>query len=208
MRRAFQAFTDALGLAISLEKSVIYFGNVDLEIQERILMVTGFNRGTFPFRYLGVLITSKRLTKADCDVIVDKMLKRIICWSSRHLFYVARVVLVNYVLLSLHTYWAQVFLIPKGFTKRIIQICRSYLWEGKVFLSKPPPVAWNKVCMPKVNGGLGIRDCITWNISTMGKYVWQISQKEDLLWIKWVQNVYIQDREWWGYQAPSNVSWV
>lgn len=79
MRRAFQAFTEAFGLAVSHEKSIIYFGNVKVGIQERILQVTGFQRGRFPLRYLGVPITSKRLLKVDCDLIVDRMLKRILC---------------------------------------------------------------------------------------------------------------------------------
>lgn len=73
------------------------------EVQEKILQVTEFERGTFPFRYLGVFINSERLAKSDCGMLVDRILKRIISWSSRPLSYAARVTLVNSVFLSLYT---------------------------------------------------------------------------------------------------------
>lgn len=48
-----------------------------------------------------------------------------------------------------------------------------------------------------------MRDCLMWNQAAIGKYIWQISQqKEDVLWIKWVHNVYIRDSDWWEYQVP------
>lgn len=127
MIRALKAFSNAFGLSANNEKSVIYFGNVHEEIKLRILQVTRFQMGSFSFRYLGVLITSRRLSVVDCVVLVDKILRRILCWTSRNLSYVGRNVFVNSVLLSIHTYWAQVFLIPKIVLHKITQICRSFL---------------------------------------------------------------------------------
>ncbi|XP_048503121.1 uncharacterized protein LOC125498862 [Beta vulgaris subsp. vulgaris] len=197
------------GLEASPEKTAIYyFGNVKEEEQSRILQVTGYKKGSFPFRYLGVPITSKRLSKADCDILVDRMLKRIMSWSSRHLSYAARTTLVNAVLMSLHTYWAQNFLLPKCVLHRINQVCRAFLWEGKVVLSKAPPVAWDWVCKEKKKGGLGVQDCIRWNIAAVGKFVWQIAQKQDLLWIKWVLCVYLKESDWWKYQHSFTASWI
>lgn len=45
---------------------------------------------------------------------------------------------------------------PKCVLKRINQVCRAFLWEGKIS-SKPPHVAWDWVCRPKKNGGLGVK---------------------------------------------------
>lgn len=49
------------------------------------------------------------------------------------------------------------------------------------------------MCKPKKQQGLGIKDCITWNEAVMVKYVWNIANKEDNLWVKWVNHVYIKD---------------
>ncbi|XP_019106135.1 uncharacterized protein LOC109135475 [Beta vulgaris subsp. vulgaris] len=193
IKRVLKIFSVTSGLCASAEKTAVYFGNVKEEIQMRILQVTGFQKGQFPFRYLGVPITSKRISKADCEVLVDTILKRLICMSSRHLSYAGRVTLINAVLINLHTYWAEVFLLPKSVLEAITRICRTYLWEGKVYTSKPPPIAWQEVCYAKNRGGLGIRECISWNVAAIGKYVWQITEKADLLWIKWIHSVYIKE---------------
>lgn len=104
MKRALKAFAEVSGLEASPEKTAVYFGSVPKDIQQSILRFTGFQKGAFPFRYLGIPITSKRISKGDCGILVDRILKRIVCWSSRHLSYAARVTPINFVLLSLHVY--------------------------------------------------------------------------------------------------------
>lgn len=52
-----------------------------------------------------------------------------------------------------------------------------------------------------------VRDCLVWNLATMEKYVWQVSPKVDLLWIKWIHCVYVKEQAWWEYNAPSITSW-
>ncbi|XP_048497943.1 uncharacterized protein LOC125496507 [Beta vulgaris subsp. vulgaris] len=141
IKRVLKTFSVTSGLCASAEKTTAYFGNVKEEIHRRILQVTGIQKGQFPFRYLGVPITSKRISKEDCEVLVDKVLKRM------------------------------------------------------------------EVCYAKNRGGLGIRECISWNVAAIGKYVWQITEKADLLWIKWIHSVYIKESSWWEYQAPMNASW-
>lgn len=202
MKRALKAFAAVSGLEASPEKTAIYFGSVSEDIQQSIQRFTGFQKGLFPFRYLGIPITSIRISKAECGILVDRIVKRIVCWSSRHLSYVVRVTLINSVLLSLHVYWSQIFLIPKGVMQQVMQICRAYLWDGKIHLNKPPPIAWSWLCKPKQQGGLGIRDCVIWNTAAIGKFVWAIARKEDSLWIKWVHHIYIKEGNWWEYKAP------
>ncbi|XP_021741304.1 uncharacterized protein LOC110707584 [Chenopodium quinoa] len=79
----------------------------------------------------------------DYDSLIDKMLVRLHCWSSRNLSYAARVTLINVVLMSLHTYWAQCVLLPKSVIDRINQLCRAFLWSGNDVLSITPPIAWD-----------------------------------------------------------------
>ncbi|XP_019106165.1 uncharacterized protein LOC109135504 [Beta vulgaris subsp. vulgaris] len=206
--RALKTFYRASGLQANKDKSAIYFGNVTEEIQQRIIQVSGFTKGQFPFRYLGVPITSKRLTIANCDVLVDRIMRRVLCWTSRNLYYGARNVLINSVLLSIHTYWSQIFMLPKGVLLKIIHIVRAFLWEGNSHIHKPPLVSWDWVGKPKSKGGLGVRNCVVWNNADIGKYTWQIAQKDDSLWIKWIHSIYIRDANWWEYQPRGNVSWT
>lgn len=89
--------------------------------------------------------------------------------------------LVNSVLMHIHSYWSSIFILPKKILKNITAICRNFLWNGKVNTNKIPLLAWELVCRPKQDGGLGIIDCELWNQATVAKYVWNIAKKADNL---------------------------
>ncbi|XP_056698158.1 uncharacterized protein [Spinacia oleracea] len=80
-------------------------------------------------------------TRGSSAGLVDKMMARIKTWSSRNLSFAGRITLINSVLLSIHSYWAQVFILPKHVLKNVEAICRAFLWQGTYFCSKPGYVA-------------------------------------------------------------------
>ncbi|OIT30778.1 hypothetical protein A4A49_58251, partial [Nicotiana attenuata] len=110
---------------------------------QNLCELTSYKRGTLPFRYLGVPILPKKLTIMDCEVLVDKMTVKIKSWGTRNLSYAWRVLLVNTVLMHIHTYWASIFVLPKKVIKSIIGVCICFLWDGKVYSNKPQLVAWD-----------------------------------------------------------------
>lgn len=61
MKRVMLVFSILSGLHASQEKIDVYFRNVKDEVVEIILQATGFQRGEFPFRYLGMPITARKL---------------------------------------------------------------------------------------------------------------------------------------------------
>ncbi|XP_074293376.1 uncharacterized protein LOC141620390 [Silene latifolia] len=72
---------------------------------------------------------------------------------------------------------------------------------------KVPQVSWEKVCVPKTEGGMGIRDSLSWNIAAIGKLVWWIYSCPDRLWVKWVHQVYLKGTTWSNYTPSGDVSW-
>ncbi|XP_048496479.1 uncharacterized protein LOC125495720 [Beta vulgaris subsp. vulgaris] len=79
--------------------------------------------------------------------------------------------------------------------------------SGEYYSTKPGNVDWNTTCLPKRAGGLDFRRIEKWNQAALGKLIWAIAKKEDTLWIRWVNGVYVQNADWWTYKAPSNASW-
>ncbi|XP_074297715.1 uncharacterized protein LOC141628474 [Silene latifolia] len=63
MLREFATFSTSSGLCLNREKIDIYFNGVTRDVIGNIVQVSGFRRGTLPFKYLGVPISSKKLTK-------------------------------------------------------------------------------------------------------------------------------------------------
>ncbi|XP_056687933.1 uncharacterized protein [Spinacia oleracea] len=201
--QAFKLYSTTSGLKANQQKSSICCHGMDNDVIQRIIDVSGFTISNLPFKYLGVPICSKRIYVAQCDMLVDKMTARIKICSSRNLSYVVRNQLINFVLLSLHMYWAQIYILPKNVLQEITKICRAFLWSGHAYSSKPSSGAWHKTCSSKQIGGLGFRDVVLWNTANMGKYVWGLATKQDNIWVKWVTSAYLKNGEWWGYQ-PSN----
>lgn len=61
------------------------------------------------------------------------MTSRIRVSKSKNLSYQGRLVLVNYVLMSVHIYWAQIFLNPRPVLQEVQRVCKAYLWGGDQF---------------------------------------------------------------------------
>ncbi|XP_074277777.1 uncharacterized protein LOC141601399 [Silene latifolia] len=168
--RAFMSFSDASGLCMNKDKSDIFMNGVPNPVAEEILLLSGFQKGKFPFRYLGIPISYKRLSNLECNKLVEKMVERIRSWGAKHLSYAGRLVLVRTVLSQLHSYWARIFLLPKGIIHKVECICRAYLWSGSEEHHKVPAVSWDTCCLPKIYGGLGIDNCHMRNIAMLGNF--------------------------------------
>ncbi|XP_056690588.1 uncharacterized protein [Spinacia oleracea] len=205
--QAFKLFSITSGLSANIQKSSVYCHGMTESDVNRVIAASGFTRSALPFRYLGVPICSKKITAAQCEMLVDKVTARIKVWSSRNLSYTARMQLINAVLLSIHMYWSQIYILPKSVLKEITKICRSFLWSGQAYSSKPSYIAWEQTCCDKNQGGLGFRNVEVWNVANLGKYVWAVANKQDNIWIKWINSVYVKDGDWWDFVPTSSSSW-
>ncbi|XP_074289017.1 uncharacterized protein LOC141614161 [Silene latifolia] len=209
--RSFVAFSAASGLYMNQQKSNIYFNGVHQHKKAQILSISGCQEGQLPFKYLGVPITAGKLGKRECQALVEKIVEKIRAVGARKCSYAGRLVIVQSVLTSLYSYWANIFLIPKGVLRKIDSICRNYMWDGTSNYVRSPLVSWEQVCVPKLEGGLGIRYSLTWNKATIGKLVWWIYSKPDSLWVKWVHQLYLKGC--WlatqtGYTVNSGYEWL
>ena len=59
----------------------------------------------FPFKYLGVPLSIRKLSISQCMPLVEKMIARLKCWSSKLLAYSGRLQLVKSVLFEMQIYW-------------------------------------------------------------------------------------------------------
>ncbi|XP_074277978.1 uncharacterized protein LOC141601582 [Silene latifolia] len=204
---AFNYFSKTSGLLMNKGKSSFYCNGVDPYLIDEVVKLTGMTRGSVPFKYLGVNVSPKRLSVQDCTCLVDRIVDRIRGLGARKLSYAGRVVLIQSVLSSLHSYWSRIFIIPKTVTNKIEAICRAFLWHGTDNKQSPSLVCWQAICRPRKQGGLGLKHQYAWNVALMGKYVWWIASKADILWVRWVHAVYIKQKSWVDFEPSINSSW-
>ncbi|KAL0295712.1 UNVERIFIED_CONTAM: hypothetical protein Sangu_3188600 [Sesamum angustifolium] len=151
-----QAMFQAIGLKVNPAKSQIIFSRAVQQERQQILDYLGFQEGSLPVKYLGIPLTSSRLTIADCRPLIDKVDARLAGWNNQILSYAGRLQLIKSVLTTLHTYWASAFILPKGVLKTLEKKMRQFLWQGSAE-SRNAKVAWAWITKPKEEGGLGIR---------------------------------------------------
>ncbi|XP_062085745.1 uncharacterized protein LOC133791852 [Humulus lupulus] len=210
IKESFSDFCCASGLTANKDKSQVYFGGVAEDEAQNLLEGLHFTEGHFPLKYLGVPLRTTRWKAGDCSRIIKKIQSKLHTWASRHLSLVGRVQLINSVLLSIRTFWMSIFILPKSVTKEVDRLCRNFLWgvkDGNFQRSKLHFTAWDQVCLPKCMGGLGFKDSNTWNLVLLAKYVWEVSSKHDILWVKWVDSIYLKGHNFWHYRVPQDVSW-
>ncbi|GKE48477.1 hypothetical protein Tco_1479735, partial [Tanacetum coccineum] len=124
-----------------------------------------------PVKYLGVPLVTTRLVCHDCKELVAKVQSRIAGWKNKFLLFAGRLQLSQSVILSMHIYWASVFMLPSRIMTDIEQLMRGFLWcQGPLRRGKAK-VSWDSVCLPKAEGGLGLRKIESFNVALMSYHI-------------------------------------
>jgi hypothetical protein len=78
-----------------------------------------------------------------------------------------------------------------GGKKKMDRIRNSFLWDENENKKKYHLVNWQKVCMPKDQGGLGVLDLEKMNIALLSKWLWKLFN-EDGIWQQILRKKYLQ----------------
>lgn len=71
--------------------------------------------------------------------------------------------LLKAILFSIQSYWAMYLFLPIGILKRIQGYMARFLWSGSYSVTPQHKMAWQDCCLPKHEGGLGLRDLFEWD---------------------------------------------
>jgi hypothetical protein len=115
-------------------------------------------RVTIPFSYLGLLVGENPRRASTWDPVVDRLRKRLRSWGNRYVSLGGRTVLINSVLNSIPIFCLSFLKMSVVVIKKITRIQREFLWGGVKGGRKISWVKWKNVCMPRSQGGLGVRD--------------------------------------------------
>jgi hypothetical protein len=108
--------------------------------------------------YLGLPILMGNSKKRAFQGIIDKVLGRIEGWKAKSVSQVRRLVLIKSVATALPSYAMNSFLLPKSLCSKLDRIFKKNLWGFPAKKSRNLSLkASDSLCMPKENGGLGLR---------------------------------------------------
>ncbi|KAG7578003.1 Reverse transcriptase domain [Arabidopsis thaliana x Arabidopsis arenosa] len=205
----FDDFATHSGLKISLEKSTIYMAGISETDREVILQQFPFEYGSLPVRYLGLPLLTRRMTASDYLPLVEKIRSQISTWTARALSFAGRLQLLSSVVFSLINFWIAAFRLPKACIREIDKLCSAFLWSGPSLNPRKAKVAWEEVCTPKSEGGLGLRSIAEANKVSMLKLIWRLLSAKGSLWVDWVQTNLIRRGSFWAVKNnTSSGSWI
>nr|GEV49463.1 hypothetical protein [Tanacetum cinerariifolium] len=144
------------GLIPSILKSTTYFCNVLNHNKVAILSIIPFFEGELLVKYLEVPLISLGFLNRDCKILVEKSKNRIRDWKNNSLSFAGRLQLCKSVISSMHVSWASVLIILKGIIYDIHQLIRGFLWCNRELKRGKVKIAWDDICLPKSEGGLGM----------------------------------------------------
>lgn len=125
---AFTKFSKASGLEANLQKSNIYMGGVlndTISVVENIVKIP---KGEFPFRYLGVPLSTKKLSYATCKPLIKKIMARTKVRAAKLLSYAGKDSLSRKALVS----WEQTCF-PK--TGGGLNFTNLEIWKNQLLLN-------------------------------------------------------------------------
>eukprot|EP00253_Pinus_taeda_P027174 PITA_27174 len=164
-------FSKASGALINKVKSQIFFFNTPPITQRAIARIIGFSVASLPSKYQGAPLIASALKHSSWTNLLEKLETKLFLWTHRALNMANRIVLIKAVLQSMPLYLFSLMAAPKWVLKAIKQLQRNFLWGSSGPNRKWALVKWEKVCTPKITGGIGLRDPEHSN-SIMGAKIW------------------------------------
>jgi len=143
-------------LKINYHKSEVVTFGVDERERTRIAKILNCKLGSLLMSYLGLPMSDKSLGIKAFEGPLDKMRKKLQPWKGRNLSSGGRLMLTNSSLSSIPIYLMGVFLLSEGNHQQMDFIRSKFFWRGDIDKFKYHMVKWEKVCVPKDFGGLGI----------------------------------------------------
>ncbi|GAV91933.1 zf-RVT domain-containing protein [Cephalotus follicularis] len=206
IKHGMDRFKEVSGLPAGLEKSSIFFCNTKRRTRDHILSMTQFRQGVLPVKYLGLPLITSRLKKRDCTPIIEKILARVNSWVTKSLSYAGRLQLIKSTLASMQVFWCSTFLLPAAVIKDCERIWRSFLWGNSGSSRKHSLVKWSNVCLPRQEGGLGIKSLKAWNQALLLKQIWSLLNDHSL-WVQWCKLNLIRKHSFWTLPSSGSLSW-
>ncbi|KAG7533623.1 Ribonuclease H domain [Arabidopsis thaliana x Arabidopsis arenosa] len=212
IRKILETFCVSSGQKVSLEKSKIFFSNnVSRDLERLISEESGIKSTKELGKYLGMPVLQKRINKETFGEVLARVSSRLAGWKGGSLSFAGRLTLTKSVLSSIPVHTMSVISLPKSVLEGLDKVSRSFLWGSSPEKRKQHLVAWEKVCKPKKEGGLGIRLSRDMNKALISKVGWRLIKDHTSLWARVLRSKYkvggLQDRTWINAKRPSSSTW-
>ncbi|XP_039138794.1 uncharacterized protein LOC120276131 [Dioscorea cayenensis subsp. rotundata] len=195
------------GQKANKSKSELFFpSRFNCHLKKSICNILHFNSGSFPFKYLGIFVSPKRLALSNFSHMLDKTERALSFWKLSNISKAGKSVLINSVIMSIPMYYLSVYPVPDSFLDRIAKAARLFFWSKSGNRKGMNSVSWIDITSHYTEGGLSIRNLRAAKISLMAKNVLGYLNHRDAIWVDILHHKYGQVN-FWTDSIPANCSW-
>ncbi|XP_020871723.1 uncharacterized protein LOC9299799 [Arabidopsis lyrata subsp. lyrata] len=122
-----------------------------------------------------------------------------------------RVTLTKAVLSSIPVHSMSTILMPQHSLDRLDKMSKDFIWGSSPEKKKQHLIAWDRVCLPKAEGGLGIRQAKKVNKALLAKLGWRLLHDRVSLWACVIRSKYhvgdVHDQNWTKPKSTWSSTW-
>lgn len=158
-------------------------------------------------KYLGLPLVIERSKRQVFDFIRQKTVNKLKGWKEKLPSQAGKEVLLKSVVLALPTYVMSCYRLPKELCRNICSEMARFWWGQREDERKIHWIKWSRMTDIKSEGGLGFRDLQDFNMALLGKQLWRIHTRPDLLMSRIIKAKYFPGKPIWEAQQRGTDSW-
>ncbi|KAK3211629.1 hypothetical protein Dsin_016335 [Dipteronia sinensis] len=165
-----EIYEKGLGQQVNLDKSSISFSpNVPAIVRFNIHNIFGIGNSRCHDKYLGLPTLVGRNKRKMFNEIKERVWKRVRGWKGSMFSFGGKEVLIKAVAQAIPTYMMSIFQLPLGLCHDLSSMMSKFWWGSKEGRRKISWIKWDRLCLPKVHGGLGFKNLSVFNQSLVAK---------------------------------------
>ena len=132
-------------------------------------------------RYLGLPPLVGRGKKKAFHRILDQVGRKVAGWKGKLLTMAGREILIKAVAQATPMYTMNCFKLSDSLCNELNSLIRNFWWGQRDKERKLAWLAWEKMCIPKAEGGMGFKDLKAFNLALLAKQGWRLIQNTESL---------------------------